>query len=71
MSLLYGYYSFIFFFFFFFFYYYYYFFFFNFISCSDTELNFNELYELMRFGRILWTSDQPVTRPLPTQDSTT
>jgi len=42
------------------------------LDFSDSEFDFWSLWlYFWTCGRTLWTGDQPVARPLPTQDSTT
>jgi hypothetical protein len=41
------------------------------MACSNSELHFSERFASMIFGRTPLMSDQPIARPLPTQDNTT
>jgi hypothetical protein len=41
------------------------------MACSDSELTSEITNPFTHFDRTPWTRDQPITRPLPTQDSTT
>jgi hypothetical protein len=41
----------------------------GYLACAHSEL-FNSEIILQTVGRTPWTGDQPVARPLPTQDKT-
>jgi len=42
------------------------------MACSNSEFDFWNLWIYFHtFGRTPWTGDWPITRPLPTQNSTT
>jgi hypothetical protein len=41
------------------------------MACSYSELPSETMDPFRYFGRIPWTGDRSIARPLPTQDSTT
>jgi len=40
------------------------------LACSDSELTSETMNSFIHFGRTPWTGDRPISRPLPTQDTT-